>query len=89
MDWLCRKSKTLSIFDGAERAKGELDPLLVVPADVEINFFDELLDRGGLPVPRVEQFRFQPAEEAFARGVIRRAPLARHRANQLRVADPR
>lgn len=30
---LCRKSKTLSIFDGAERAKGELDPLLVVPVD--------------------------------------------------------
>ncbi|MDP9968257.1 hypothetical protein J2W37_006015 [Variovorax paradoxus] len=32
----------------AERAKEDLDPLLVVPADVRINFFDELLDRGAL-----------------------------------------
>ena len=34
---LCRKSKTLSVFDGAERAEGDLDPLLVVPAYVGIN----------------------------------------------------
>ena len=25
---LCRKSKTLSVFDGAKSAKGDLDPLL-------------------------------------------------------------
>ena len=72
---LCRKSKTLSVLDGAERAKGDLDPLLVVPADVGINYLDELLNGRGLPVPRVEQFRFQSSEEAFARSVIREHPL--------------
>jgi hypothetical protein len=36
------------------RAKGDLDPLLVVPAGAGINVFDELLDRGGPPVPRAK-----------------------------------
>lgn len=55
---LSRKSKTLSVFDGAERAKRYLDPLRIVPADVRINNLNELLNGRGLPVPRVEQFRF-------------------------------
>lgn len=38
---LCRKSKTLSIFDGAKR---DLDPLFVVPADVGIDYPNELLN---------------------------------------------
>lgn len=55
---LCRKPKTLSISDGAERAKGDLDPLLVAPADVGVHGFNELLNGRGLPIPRIEQFRF-------------------------------
>ncbi|TCR79576.1 hypothetical protein EV561_11574 [Rhizobium sp. BK376] len=64
-------SKTLSVFDGTERTKGDVDPLFVVPADVEINDFNELLDRCGLPVPGIEELRFQPSKEAFACRVVR------------------
>jgi len=84
---LCRQSETLSIFDRAERAQRDLDPLLVVPADVGVHGFNELLKGRGLPVPRIEQFRFQPPEEAFADCVVRRAPFARHRADQVRATD--
>jgi hypothetical protein len=31
---LNRKSETFSVFDGAERAERDLDPLCVIPADV-------------------------------------------------------
>lgn len=86
---LCRKPKTLSIPDGAERAKGDLDPLLVAPADVGVHGFNELLNGRGLPIPRIEQFRFHWAEESFACSVVGRTPLARHRAKQVRVTDPR
>ena len=34
---LCRKSKALPVFDGAKRAKRDLDPFLVAPADVGID----------------------------------------------------
>lgn len=32
-DWLCRKTRALAIFNGTERATGELDPIFVVPTD--------------------------------------------------------
>ncbi len=51
---LCVKSQTFSIFDGAERAKGYFDPLLVVPSDVGINVFDELIDCDGIPIAGVK-----------------------------------
>jgi hypothetical protein len=78
LDWLCRKSEALSAFDRTERTKGNLDSLLVVPADVGVNCLNELLNGCGLPVPRIEQLRFQPPEEALAGRIIWRAPLARH-----------
>ena len=68
---LSRKSEALSVFDGAEKAKRDFDPPLVVPADVGINYLDKLLDGRGLPGLRVEQFRFQPAKEAFACSINR------------------
>lgn len=88
MDWfLCRKSKARSVCDRAESATGDLDPLLVVPADVGINDLDELLDDRGPPVSRIEQLRFQPTEEAFIGCIVRRACLARHQACKVRVVD--
>ena len=78
LDRLCRNAESLAVFEGTKRAKGYFDALLIVPMDIGINFFYELLDRGRLPVPRVKEFRFQPAEEAFACSVILRAPLAGH-----------
>ena len=34
LDWLCREPQTLAIFNRTESAEGDLDALLVVPADV-------------------------------------------------------
>ena len=86
---LCRKSEAVSVFEGTEESKGELDSLFVVPADVGVNGLNELLNGCGLPVPRVEQLRFQPPEEALTGRIVGRAPLARHRADQLRIVHPR
>ena len=68
---LCRKAKAHPVFDRTERAKRDLDPLFVVPADVGVDRLDELLDGGVLPVSRIEQFVLQPTEEAFTSGVVR------------------
>ena len=43
----------------------------VLPADVRVNNLNEFLNGCGLPVPRVEQLRFQPPEEAFTGCIIR------------------
>lgn len=53
--------------------------------DVGAHLSDELLDRGRLPVSRIEEFCFQPAEEALQPTLSFEQPL-RHRANQLRIA---
>jgi len=68
---LCRKSKAHPVFNGADRAKRDLDPLLVAPADVRVDCLDELLNVGVLPVPRIEQLVLQPTEEALASCVVR------------------
>lgn len=83
------KFKALSVLDRTRRAQWDLDSLLVIPMDAGINDLDELLNRQRLPIPEMEQFRLQPAEESFACGVVGRASFARHRANQLRLTDPR
>ena len=75
---LCRKFEALSVFEGTERAKGNLDALLVIPANVGVNCLNELLNGCGLPVPRVEQLRFQPPEEALTSRIVGRTPFARH-----------
>ena len=77
------------IFDGAERAKEDLDALLVVPADTGIERLDELLNGGALAVPSIEQFVLQPTEEALASCVVGRACLARHRTGEVRVSHSR
>jgi hypothetical protein len=64
-------SPRLSRFDGAERAQGDLDPFLVVPADVGVHGFNELHNSDASPVPRVKQFGLQPTEEASAGRVVR------------------
>lgn len=51
---LCRHAESLSVFERAERAMGDLDALLVVPADVGVEDLNELPDGCGLPVPRIE-----------------------------------
>lgn len=43
LDWLCREAQIVPIFNGTERAEGDLDPLLVVPADVRVQSLSELL----------------------------------------------
>jgi hypothetical protein len=75
------------MLDGAAEAQRDFDPPLVVPADVGVHRRDELLDGRGQPLPRVEQLGLQAAEEAFARRVVWRVPLSRHRANQLRIRN--
>jgi len=51
--------------------------------DVGINHLNELLNRGALPVPRIEQFGLESTEEAFAGRVVRRSGFARHRAREV------
>jgi hypothetical protein len=75
---LCRQPETLPVLNRTECTKRDLDPFLVVPANVRVDDLDELVGADGLPVPRVKQFRLQPSKEAFARRVIGRAALARH-----------
>src|SRR3954447_4628670 len=76
------------MLHGAPCAERNLDPCLVVPAYVGVECCDEVVDARVQPVARVEQFVLQAAEEALASGVVWRACLARHRANQLRISDP-
>lgn len=54
---------------------GDLDPPFVVPTDVGVYGLYELLNGCGQPIARIEQFGFQPTEEAFACRVIGRVPL--------------
>ena len=86
---LCRNSEALTVFERAEGAKGDLDPLFVVPADVAIECLNELFEGRGVPLPRIEQLGLQTAEEALKGRVVRRAAFARHRADQIRIADAR
>jgi len=65
------QAQTFSVFNRAESAKGELDSLLVVLADVRVKCLDEVFHRRALPVARVEQFSLQSAEESFARCIVR------------------
>ena len=51
------KSKALPVFEGTERAKEDLDALFVIPADIEIDDLDELLNGCRFQIPKVEQFR--------------------------------
>ena len=53
------------IFYRTERAKGDLDPLLVASTGVGITRYDELLNGGDLPAARMEQCVHQPTKEAF------------------------
>lgn len=53
LDRLCRNSKTLPVFEGAERAERDLDPRCVVPPDVRIEDLDELINGRGPPVSRI------------------------------------
>ena len=42
LDWSCSKSEAFSVFDGTEGAKGDIDSLFVIPADVGVNDSVEL-----------------------------------------------
>ena len=44
LDWLSRDSESPSVLDWAAAAQRDLDPCLVVPADVGVQGRDELLD---------------------------------------------
>ncbi|MFK3665836.1 hypothetical protein ACI2JN_11365 [Ochrobactrum teleogrylli] len=63
--------KNLDWFYGLRpRLSRPSDALLVVPTNVGINFFDKLLEGGVLPITRVQEVCFQPANEALACCVI-------------------
>ena len=70
LDWLCRKSEALSVFEGTEGAKGDFDSPFVIPADVGVNDLNELFNGCGLPVARIKQLRFQPPEEALTGRIV-------------------
>ncbi len=58
-------SPKLSRYSSTEKAKGYLDSLFVISADAGVSCLNELLNGCDLPIPRIEQLRFQPPEEAF------------------------
>jgi len=89
LDWLSDESQTFPVLDWTECAQRDFDPLFVVPPDIGVQHADELLDRGGSPIPRIKQLVLQSSKEALAYRVIRRAPLAGHRTNQPRVSGTR
>ena len=76
LDWLSCQTQATPVFNWAERAKGHLDPPLVLPANVSIQLLSELLNGRELPVARIEQLVLQSAEESLACRVVRRGPLA-------------
>jgi hypothetical protein len=49
-------------IEGAERAERNLDPRCVVPPDVGVKDFDELINGHSPPVARIEQFRLESPE---------------------------
>lgn len=79
---LCRKTKAHPIFNGAKRAKGDLDPLLLVPADVRVDQINESLNGRALLVSRIGQFVLQLTEEALPGRVIGITGLAGHGAGE-------
>jgi hypothetical protein len=42
---LCRDFQALPGFDGTERATGHLDSFFTIPADIEVDGLNELVDR--------------------------------------------
>src|SRR4051812_6397666 len=83
LDSVMPQFRARTVFERTESAKGDLDPLFVVPADVGIECLSELFDGRGAPMPGIEQLRLQPPEEALTCRVVGRAAFARHRADQL------
>lgn len=49
---------------------GYLDSLFVIPADVGVNYLNELLNGCSMPVPRIEQLHFQSPEEALTGSIV-------------------
>jgi hypothetical protein len=76
LDWLDSDSPRLVVLPRAACAERDLDPCVVVPADVGVECCDELVDGRGQPVPCVEQIVLQPAEDSLAGGVLGRVGLA-------------
>ena len=77
------------IRDGAEGAERDVDPFCVVPANLRVNDFDELIDGRGSRITRIEQLRLESPEETLEDCIIRRTSFARHRANQSGNLDTR
>ena len=71
LDWSSSDPQASAVCGGAEAAERDLDPRLGVPADVDVQGRDQLLDGRGEPVVREEPLSLHPAEEALARGVVR------------------
>ena len=61
-----------------------LEAPLAVPADAAGQLLDERLRGPAAPDAVVEELDPEPAEEALARGVVRRAALPRHRPGHAR-----
>ena len=48
------------VFHGSESAQGDLNPILVVPANVGVDRLNELLNSGAFPVQRMEPLGLDP-----------------------------
>jgi len=79
----------LPVCQGAHRAQRAPDPLRVVPLYVVIDSLPELLQADALPVPSVEHLVLHGAEEALHAGVVGRAALPGHRADDSRLLADR
>lgn len=68
---------------GAHPAQGFLNPIVSVVSHVIVEHGDELVNADAIPVPSVEELVLEPSEEALHGGVVGRAPLLRHGADEL------
>ena len=69
-------SPRLSRYSRGLSEPREIDALFVIPADA-VNYLNELLNGCSLPVPRIEQLRFQPPEESLTGRIVGRTPFTR------------
>jgi hypothetical protein len=64
LDWLRHDSKAFPVFKWAERAERNLDPGCVVPADVGVEDFNEVINGRSPPVTRIKQFGLEPGQDS-------------------------
>lgn len=89
MDRLCGQPKTSAVLHRAQPSQLLFRPLLVVVSQIGVEHAAEFGYRHARPVPMVEEFILEPAEESLHRRLVRAAPLLRHRPGQVVLFEDR